>query len=269
MKSLTRQFGATALALADASGLEQTCLALEQGRLTRRSTAVVREVVANGNVSIEQCLRVLLQAWNDVGDNLSGETLALLLRASVGAVEEFRKVVPTTQVVWTGPSVDGSYLRSTREVVRDIIRGATSELLVVGYWLAARDDGEGIIADVIEMLATAVRRKVSVTVVFDERVRADGRDNLQILVSIWPANSSLPEILTWKLPSTDRHVKLHAKVLVADRNDALITSANLTSYAMDRNMEMGARIIGRPAADIAGHFHLLADKGVLIPYGNG
>jgi phosphatidylserine/phosphatidylglycerophosphate/cardiolipin synthase-like enzyme len=61
-------------------------------------------------------------------------------------------------------------------------------------------------------------------------------------------------------------LKLHAKVLVADRGDALVTSANLTSYAMDRNMEMGARIIGQPAADIARHFDLLEAYGVLEPY---
>jgi phosphatidylserine/phosphatidylglycerophosphate/cardiolipin synthase-like enzyme len=55
-------------------------------------------------------------------------------------------------------------------------------------------------------------------------------------------------------------------VLVADRNDALVTSANLTSYAMDRNMEMGVRVVGRPAATIAKHFDLLTACGILDSY---
>jgi phosphatidylserine/phosphatidylglycerophosphate/cardiolipin synthase-like enzyme len=73
-------------------------------------------------------------------------------------------------------------------------------------------------------------------------------------------------MLTWRLPPNDEHLKLHAKVLVADHIDALVTSANLTSYAMDRNMEMGVRVLGAPAAAIAQHFRLLIARGILEPY---
>ena len=59
------------------------------------------------------------------------------------------------------------------------------------------------------------------------------------MTEVWPMGVPLPRVLTWRLPSNDRHLKLHAKVLVADGHDALVTSANLTSYALDRNMEMG------------------------------
>jgi phosphatidylserine/phosphatidylglycerophosphate/cardiolipin synthase-like enzyme len=173
---------------------------------------------------------------------------------------------PAAQVVWTGPKVEGSYLRATREVVRELLRGAQAELLVVGYWIAARDDGEGIIEEVIGSLADAVTRGLSVKLVVDKRTRPDGRNNRQILVSAWPVGVTLPTILTWHLPPGDLHLKLHAKVLVADRRDALVTSANLTSYAMDRNMEMGVRIVGHPAVDIAKHFDLLQANRVLEPY---
>jgi phosphatidylserine/phosphatidylglycerophosphate/cardiolipin synthase-like enzyme len=137
---------------------------------------------------------------------------------------------------------------------------------VVGYWIGARDDGEGIVEEVIALLAEAVERGVSTTVVIDERARRNGRDNRDILLSLWPRGATRPEILTWHLPPDDQHLKLHAKTLVADRHDALITSANLTSYALGRNMEMGVRIVGRPAFDIARHFDLLACGGILEPY---
>jgi phosphatidylserine/phosphatidylglycerophosphate/cardiolipin synthase-like enzyme len=150
--------------------------------------------------------------------------------------------------------------------VREILQGAQTELLVVGYWIAARDDADGIIEEVIASLANAVIRGVLVRVIVDERVRSDGRDNRRILVAAWPSNVALPKILTWRLPPGDQHLKLHAKVLVADRRDALVTSANLTSHAMDRNMEMGVRLVGHPAADIAKHFDFLEADGVLEPY---
>jgi phosphatidylserine/phosphatidylglycerophosphate/cardiolipin synthase-like enzyme len=151
--------------------------------------------------------------------------------------------------------------------VRELLRRARVEVLVVGYWIAARDDGEGIIEEVITSLAEAVMRGTGVRVIVDERVRPDGRDNRSILVSAWPHSIALPRILTWHLPRGNQHLKLHAKVLVADRRDALVTSANLTSYAMDLNMEMGVRIVGHPAGDIAKHFDLLEAAGILEPYG--
>jgi phosphatidylserine/phosphatidylglycerophosphate/cardiolipin synthase-like enzyme len=255
-----------ALALADASGLESVCRALETGQLTRASTAAARAAVAGGNASVESHLRSLHKIWNALEGDLSPQTLALMLRTSAASVAVFRRQVPSTQVAWTGPKVEGSFLRATREVVRELLHQARVELLVVGYWIAARDDEEGVIKEVIASLADAVMRGVAVRVVVDERVRPDGKDNRGILVSVWPQGVTLPKILTWRLPADDRHLKLHAKVLVADRRDALVTSANLTSYAMDRNMEMGVRVIGHPAGDIAKHFDLLEAAGVLEPY---
>ena len=190
----------------------------------------------------------------------------MILRSSASAAQQLRQELPRAEVVWSGPKVEHSYLRATREVVRELLREATSELLVVGYWIAAHDEGEGIIEEFIVSLAAAVARGVTTRVVFDERVRPDGRDNRQVLVSAWPDGVRLPELLTWRLPHGDQHLKLHAKVLVADKRDALVTSANLTFYAMDRNMEMGARLIGSPATEIARHFELLTIRGVLEPF---
>jgi cardiolipin synthase A/B len=261
------QIAELALAIADAWELESVCTALEEGRFNLSSTAPARAAIAEGSPGIETYLRSLQEAWRAADPKLTGQAIALALRTSVVAATSVRVRAPSTQVVWTGPKVEGSFLRATREVVREILRGARTELLVVGYWIAARDDGEGIIEELIALLADAVTRGVAVSVIMDERLRSDGRDNARILKSAWPICTVLPKQLTWRLPPTDQHLKLHAKVLIADRTDALVTSANLTSYAMDRNMEMGVRIIGRPAADIAKHFDLLVAKGVIEPYG--
>src|SRR5215831_2816265 len=255
------------MALADASGLEAVCRALDVGQLNRGSTAAARAAVAGGNATVESHLRSLQETWDALGADVTPQMLALMLRASAASVAVFRRQVPFTQVAWTGPKVEGSFLRATREVVRELIRQARVELLVVGYWIAARDDGEGIIEEVITSLAEAVMRGTGVRVIVDERVRPDGRDNRSILVSAWPHSVALPRILTWHLPRGNQHLKLHAKVLVADRRDALVTSANLTSYAMDLNMEMGVRIVGHPAGDIAKHFDLLEAHGVLESFG--
>jgi phosphatidylserine/phosphatidylglycerophosphate/cardiolipin synthase-like enzyme len=86
------------------------------------------------------------------------------------------------------------------------------------------------------------------------------------LIALWPKDTPHPKLLTWTIPSDDKHLKLHAKVLVADRHDALVTSANLTMYALDRNMEMGIRVKGQPCEQIVQHLELLRHKEILVPY---
>lgn len=263
--SLPTRLAHIGLQLFDSGGLDAVCSALESGRLHALSTGPIRAAVADSNPVVETRIRALQELWR-VHPSLAGSTLALALRSSVAAANESRSELPVTQLVWTGPSVEGSYLRSTREVVRELLRAAQHELLVTGYWIAAHDEGEGIIEEVITALGAAVHRGVEVTVIVDERPRAGGRDNRQVLVDAWPPHTPLPRLLTWRLPADDRHLKLHAKVLVADGADALVTSANLTSYAMDRNMEMGVRVIGAPARSIADHFRRLVDSSVLVAF---
>lgn len=262
-EALSARLAQVGLALADISELEGICRALESGHLRSDSTAPVRAVLAGGRPVVERLIQSLQQLWQLAPSTISGDTLVLALRASVAAANVCRRQLPATQVVWTGPKVEWSFLRSTREVIRELLRGACRDLLVIGYWIAALDDGDGIIEDIIVLLEDAVHRGVQVTIILDERQRADARDNHLIFVDAWPQGAPLPTMLTWKLPPNDKYLKLHAKVLVADAGDALVTSANLTSYAMDRNIEMGVRVKGPSAKAISDHFHRLISSGVL------
>ena len=51
------------------------------------------------------------------------------------------------EVVWTGPRASTSFLRATRQVVLDVLQGATSELLVVGCWISAK--GSDIVSQIV------------------------------------------------------------------------------------------------------------------------
>lgn len=55
----------------------------------------------------------------------------------------------------------------------------------------------------------------------------------------------LAKVFAWKEKSAEfERGRVHAKVIVADRASCFITSANLTGYAMERNMELGLLIEG-------------------------
>jgi cardiolipin synthase len=249
--------------LTDMDALEGICEALESGRLTQGSTGAIRSAISKGSSQIELGILRLQDVWESDLKDMSGSDLGISLQVAAAAIKNERAASTRTQVVWSGPDVEGSYVRATREVVREIVRNAKSEVLVVGYWLAGREDGEGIIEELIQRLSQGVSRGIALTVILDERRRADGTDNRRILLDLWPAGVSFPRLLTWRLPPGERHLKLHAKVIVADDSDALVTSANLTWHAMDRNIEMGVRISGTPAAAIQRHFRLLDEQKLL------
>lgn len=250
--------------LLDAAAIDDVCRALEDGQLTRDSAGPRRHQVAAGNARVEAQLRHLQVVWNH-GTELSAQALAAALRTVAAAIETERENAASPQVVWTGPRVEGSYLRATRPVVLDILAAAQHELLVVGYWIAAGQARHDTVRHIIEEMAAAVERGVRLRVVLDRLVRADGSTNRSLFLSLWPSTVGPPTLLTWR-SDVSAHVKLHAKVLVADRRDALVTSANLTMHAMGLNMEMGVRIRG-PAADaVADHFGRMISQDVLEPY---
>ncbi|RZI44487.1 hypothetical protein EGT07_03455 [Herbaspirillum sp. HC18] len=240
--------------------------AVESGALTAHSGSASIATLAAGRSAVQSALSNLIARWAGEFAALSNTLFALQLVALKEAVYLTESEATQTEVVWTGPKVEGSYLRATRQVVQDIIAAAQSELLVVGYWLAGKEDHEGIINDIIDLIASAVARSVKVTMVLDEGEKGYGKNNRDTLIALWPKSVALPKLLTWRIPPDDKHLKLHAKVLVADRHDALVTSANLTMYALDRNMEMGVRAQGQPSERISQHFELLRHKKVLVPY---
>lgn len=252
--------------LINAGAFSEVISAIESGLLTVQSGSASIAKLAAGRTGVQAALTRLLRSWSEQFDSQSNSVFALQLSALKEAVLLTSSEATPTEVVWTGPKVEGSYLRATRQVVQDIIAAAQTELLVVGYWLAGKEDYEGIINDIIELIADAVTRGVKVIMVLDEGEKGYGKNNRDTLVSLWPETTPLPQLLTWKIPAGQKHLKLHAKVLVTDRYDALVTSANLTMYALDRNMEMGVRIQGQPSERIAQHFELLRHKEVLVPY---
>lgn len=252
--------------LMNAGAFAEVLAGVEIGVLSAQSGTATIAKLAAGRGAVQSALSNVIATWASEFSELTNSAFALQLAALKEAVLLTEGEATQTEVVWTGPKVEGSYLRATRQVVQDIISAAQSELLVVGYWLAGKEDYEGIINDIIELMAHAVARGVKVAMVLDEGEKGYGKNNRDTLIALWPKGVALPKLLTWKIPADDKHLKLHAKVLVADRHDALVTSANLTMYALDRNMEMGVRVQGQPSERIAEHFDLLRHKEILVPY---
>lgn len=215
-------------------------------------------------------LSEFLKAWQLSAAHLTAEDVSCSLNSALSCYRLAVERSHSVDTVWTGPEVSGSMTRRTEAVVREIIAEAKEELLVVGYWLVTSTSQ---IKELIELLIDKAKEGVKIRFVFDPSEKSYGLDNFLALNDRWPIN--LPDaprqVFSWSEAmekisgknGVEYDRKLHAKVIVADRFDALVTSANLTHAGFLQNLEMGFRVEGVMARAVVEHFDLLIAEKIL------
>ncbi len=159
--------------------------------------------------------------------------LAGLLTGTARAVERARHH-QSVSVVWTGPESGVSTSRLTAAAVIELINAARSEILLVSY--AAHTE-----PSISTALSAAVARGVEVTLLAE---RHQDNPSYTALGTPFPGLDALR--LHWPAQSRPPGAALHAKIIVVDDQVALVGSANLTSRAMESNLECGILIRGGP-----------------------
>jgi hypothetical protein len=239
---------------------------IRTGELEPGSSPMQRDAAAGGYVGGRSAIDKLLSSWGAAPDGLSTSTLASCLEAAWAMGKRVREKYPPPSAVWTGPEVSTSELRRTASVVSEIVAGAASEVLVVGYWLVASGTD---MKELVGQLRAKANAGVQVRFIFDREAKAYGPDNFVALANLWPASPTSPQrgLFTWSPKITDDSAppKLHAKVIIADRYDGLVTSANLTKAGFASNLEMGVRVQGRAAKAIVHHFERMMLAGQIVP----
>jgi hypothetical protein len=234
--------------------VEEFVRALESGSVTletRRSGLGL--AFSHGPRSLDRMLSIL-RAWSEAGG--SEQLLATAVAGQLQIRLSVENRGPRCELVWTGDTPAGAGVRSTLPVVKEMLGWATRSVFVVSYslWIGTGDAG-----DVVDRLAELSSSGVDITFVLDRRYQ-DGW-NIRQLQQRWPAQRRRPSVYSWQ-DEADAIAKLHAKVLIVDRRDLLITSANLTGHGMRHNLEFGLRVLGRPAEDAAVHLDGLIRAGV-------
>lgn len=202
--------------------------------------------------------KVMINAWKASPTN--GETLAAMLLAAAHAFRhaENRQRV---ELVWTGPTTGLVPARRTEQALIQVIDAAQQRLFVTSY--VAYD-----IESIAKALKAAAERGVKIEFLMElssaqgGKVSIDPIGNLQKIV---------PDALFYIWKDKDAafvNGSVHAKVAVADGAYCFITSANLTGYAMDQNMEAGVLVSGDPLPEqLHRHLEALAITGVIVPIG--
>ena len=167
---------------------------------------------------------------------------------------------PIADFIWTGPANGRFPVRRIDQVLYDLIAAAQRRILLVTF--AAHR-----IKHLCEHLLAAVARGVELTLIVERENESEG----QLSVDAFRAFQMLPlertRVLYWPIEKRERNEagrpgKLHAKCAIVD-DTALVTSANFTDDAFNRNIELG--IMLREPALVEGlfsHFEELERKEV-------
>lgn len=196
----------------------------------------------------------VVDAW--AKEHASGDEVAgMLLGASEARLRVEREL--SVELVWTGPTTRFVPTRRTEQVLLDLIAGATKDFFLVSF--VAYN-----VPSVVTALNEAGGRGVRLRILLEAAMEHGGTLNYDP-AAIMRSRVPVAELFTWK-DRTEPFVdgKVHAKVAVVDGARAFITSANLTGYALEKNMEAGVLISGGPVPRTLGdHLQALIDVGII------
>ncbi len=181
-------------------------------------------------------------------------------------------------LAWTGPAEVATDTRDTGAVARQLFGGTHRSLLVSTYALDEGAKGENLLA----ILRTRMMAHPELDVRFYvnlAREYGDERPSAAILAE--HVRRLREQMFTWEPrpgvyfdrralePGHGPRACLHAKVIVRDEVQTLITSANLTEAAQERNIEAGVLIDDAAfARGVVGQFERLVGAGVLVRVGS-
>lgn len=196
-------------------------------------------------------------AWSQQ-DSITPAEVAAALRASarLSAALDGGQAV---DLVWTGPRSQFVPVRSTEQVMLELIARAHGSLFLVTFV------NYGAKA-VVEALNAAAERGVAIRMLLEGTMETTAKLASKVPsaeVFIWADDAKPPS--PGKTPAT-----VHAKCVVADRSEALVTSANLTDHALDLNMELGVHIMGgREPEQLHDHLNALVATLKIQPFQAG
>jgi phosphatidylserine/phosphatidylglycerophosphate/cardiolipin synthase-like enzyme len=144
------------------------------------------------------------------------------------------------ELLWGGPSpAAGIPARRIDQALYDLIANAKHEILLITF--AATQIGR-----LTGELARAARAGVRIRLILEFEEASEGQLSYDALNAFPAALIEAAEVYYWPIDKRERNQagrpgKLHAKVAIID-NIVLVSSANLTDDAFNRNLEMGIMV---------------------------
>lgn len=209
----------------------------------------------------ERLLQRLRSGWAG-SPSIGASEIAAALKAAA-AVAELAQGSGAIDLVWTGPKTGLIPTRRTEQVLLEVIESSKQDIFLVTYVFYKAES-------VPVALNAAVGRGVAVRILVESSVGRGGPEEgeaARMLADAIPGAT----IYVWRPAGVGNTGappgSVHAKCAIADGRLAFVTSANLTSAALERNMELGLLIRGGPIpAQLRAHLEALATTEVITEW---
>lgn len=201
---------------------------------TEKSNAQSALVGVVSSPAARKALTDLVQTW--LATETTPREVALMLLATSHAQQKIN-VKQQIELVWTGPTTSFVSARRTEQVLLQVINSAKETLFITSF--VAYD-----VSNLVTAINAAIERGVTVDMLLESSQSHGGSIEIDVIGKM---QNLIPKSRFYAWRDKDDEFsggRVHAKVAVADGKLCFITSANLTGYAMNKNMEAGVLISG-------------------------
>lgn len=184
---------------------------------------LLNHIVEDALAESEDAVNLIRKRYPALGEKEAKE-IFLLVADSVKTQRAVSELVATT------PPSFAIKTKSTKVAVDTMIRGAEKSILITGYSLS------DYFADLIECIIRKSQQGVFV------KFFVNDIGNQKAFERLCSYKSKFLKIYNYP-KGDDKMAALHAKVIVVDQAETLITSANLSYHGQEGNIELGTRIV--------------------------
>lgn len=188
-------------------------------------------------ISAPKALELLNEVMREWGiQGISAIELSAMLIASSYTQSKITNE-SSLELVWTGPTSRFVAPRRTEQALLQVINSAQKELFITSF--VAYN-----VQSIVNALNAVCDKGVKLTMLLESSQEDGGSIGMDVIARMKKL-IPLARVYAWREKSGEfENGRVHAKVAVADKTSCFITSANLTGYAMEKNMELGLLIEG-------------------------
>lgn len=224
------------VAVAPDEWIEHVCEGLKNVPLQASRKDATQAIPQTNNPDLSTLMGEVLRV---ASGHMSWEALAWALETTHVNYKRW-KSNHEIEFLWAGPAPANQVpARRIDQALYDLIAEAKEDILLVTFAAAK-------IERLSSELLVAVERGVRVRLILEFEASSEGQLSFDALKAFLPALRNKAEVYCWPVEHRERNKagrpgKLHAKMAIID-DFVLVSSANLTDDAFNRNLEVGAKI---------------------------
>jgi phosphatidylserine/phosphatidylglycerophosphate/cardiolipin synthase-like enzyme len=209
----------------------------------------------------QEKMRHFVDAWRSLPNPPTPPEMAGLFEIAAASLIHQRKK-QKIELTWTGPRSPHVSLRRTDQALIELVNAARQRIIIVSFAVYKAQN-------IMSALEKAAERGVEIMVILESPDVSEGKIAYNTIHALGASLRQKAKIFIW--PHAKRETtpqgkigSLHAKIGVADGSILYLSSANLTDYAMNVNMEMGVLVRDKELPRrIEQHFAELITNGTL------